>query len=44
LSLPSKITLTTEEKEASRMAGISELEYAKQKARLIMAKGRGEIS
>jgi hypothetical protein len=40
---PSKITLTAEEKEASRIAGISELEYAKQKARLIQAKARGEV-
>jgi hypothetical protein len=44
LSLPTKVTLTAEEKDAARFSGISELTYAENKIRLMAAKARGEIS
>jgi hypothetical protein len=42
--VPNKIKLSLEEREAARIAGISELEYAKQKIRLLGAKARGEVT
>jgi hypothetical protein len=41
LSLPTKINLSFEEKEAARIAGVSEVEYAVQKRRLLLEKASG---
>jgi hypothetical protein len=40
-SIPTRITLTWEEKEAAKIAGVSELEYAHQKRRLLLEKAQG---
>jgi hypothetical protein len=39
--IPTKITLSLEEREAARIAGVSELEYAHQKRRLLLEKAQG---
>jgi hypothetical protein len=40
-SIPTKITLSMEEREAARIAGVSEVEYAVQKRRLMLEKASG---
>jgi hypothetical protein len=37
-----KVTLSPEEKDAARMSGISEADYAKQKIKLMQMKANGE--
>jgi hypothetical protein len=41
--LPTKITLTAEEKDAARFSGITERQYAENKLKMMAAKMRGEI-
>jgi hypothetical protein len=40
---PSKVHLSASEVEAARVSGISTMEYARQKLRMLEAKSRGEI-
>jgi hypothetical protein len=43
-SIPTKVTLTAEEKDAAKFSGISERQYAENKLKMLGAKARGEIS
>jgi hypothetical protein len=40
---PRRVTLSVEEREVARASGISEVEYAKNKIKMMQAKARGEI-
>jgi hypothetical protein len=40
---PRSVTLTTAEREAARMSGISEMEYARNKILLMQRQARGEV-